>query len=69
MACFACIHSQAPFIIHISKGPRKYTDKRMLEAIIRAAAEIFPEAIFAVHLDAGDEETCYDCISSASPAR
>jgi len=59
-----CIQSQAPFIIQISKGARKYTDKRMLEAIIRAADQIFPEAIYAVHLDHGDEETCYDCINS-----
>lgn len=59
-----CIQSKAPFIIQISKGARKYTDKRMLEAIIRSAAEIFPEAVFAVHLDHGDEETCYDCIKS-----
>ncbi|MBS0633309.1 MAG: ketose-bisphosphate aldolase [Verrucomicrobia bacterium] len=59
-----CIQSQAPFIIQISKGARKYTDKRMLEAIIRSAGEIFPEAIFAVHLDHGDEQTCYECIDS-----
>ena len=59
-----CIQSKAPFIIQISKGARKYTDKRMLEAIIRAAGEIFPEAIFAVHLDHGDEQTCYECIDS-----
>jgi fructose-bisphosphate aldolase class II len=59
-----CVDSQAPFIIQISKGARKYTDKRMLEAMIRAAEEIFPAAIFAVHLDHGDEETCYDCIAS-----
>ncbi len=59
-----CIQSQAPFIIQISKGARKYTDKRMLEAIIRAAEGIFPEAIYAVHLDHGDEDTCYDCINS-----
>ena len=59
-----CIDSQAPFIIQISKGARKYTDKRMLEAVIRAAGEIFPDAIYAVHLDHGDEETCYDCINS-----
>ena len=58
------ISSQAPFIIQISKGARKYTDKKMLEAVIRAADEIFPDAIFAVHLDHGDEETCYDCINS-----
>ena len=59
-----CLQSQAPFIIQISKGARKYTDKKMLEAIIRAAEEIFPESVFAVHLDHGDEETCYDCIDS-----
>jgi fructose-bisphosphate aldolase class II len=56
--------SKAPFIIQISKGARSYTDKRLLEAMIRAAEEIFPEAVFAVHLDHGDEETCYDCIES-----
>ena len=59
-----CMSSKAPFIIQISKGARKYTDKRMLEAIIRSAEQIFPDSIFAVHLDHGDEETCYDCIKS-----
>ncbi|MBN1372918.1 MAG: ketose-bisphosphate aldolase [Anaerolineaceae bacterium] len=58
------VDSKAPFIIQISKGARKYSDKRMLEAMIRAADEIFPEAIFAVHLDHGDEATCIDCIES-----
>src|ERR1700733_10527094 len=59
-----CIASKAPFIIQISKGARNYTHKEMLEAIIRSAGEIFPDAIFAVHLDHGDEATCYDCIDS-----
>ncbi|MEI6560841.1 MAG: ketose-bisphosphate aldolase [Verrucomicrobiota bacterium] len=59
-----CIDSQAPFIIQLSKGARQYSDKRMIEAVIRAADEIFPEAIYAVHLDHGDEATCYDCIDS-----
>jgi fructose-bisphosphate aldolase class II len=36
----------------------------MLEGLIRAADQVFPEAIFAVHLDHGDEATCYDCINS-----
>jgi len=58
------LDSQAPFIIQISKGAREYTDKLMLEAMIRAADEVFPQAIFAVHLDHGDEQTCYDCIES-----
>jgi fructose-bisphosphate aldolase class II len=32
--------------------------------LIKAADQVFPEAIFAVHLDHGDEATCYDCIES-----
>jgi len=59
-----CLDSQAPFIIQISKGARTYTDKLMLEAIIRTANEVFPDSIFAVHLDHGDEATCMDCIES-----
>lgn len=59
-----CSESKAPSIIQISKGARKYTHKKILEGLIRSAQEIFPECIFAVHLDHGDEETCYDCIDS-----
>src|SRR3954449_8372193 len=59
-----CEQSKAPFIIQLSKGARKYADKRMLEAMIRTAEEMFPDVIFAVHLDHGDEATCYDCIDS-----
>ncbi len=58
------LDSQAPFIIQISKGARSYTHKLMLEGLIRSADQVFPDAIFAVHLDHGDEETCYDCIKS-----
>jgi fructose-bisphosphate aldolase class II len=58
------LESQAPFIIQISRGARDYTDKLLLEGLIRSADEVFPDAIFAVHLDHGDEETCYDCIES-----
>jgi len=58
------LDSQAPFIIQISKGARTYSDKRMLEGLIRAADEVFPEAVFAVHLDHGDVPTCLDCIDS-----
>src|SRR5512144_2316564 len=58
------LDSRAPFIIQISKGARSYTDKRMLEATILAAEQVFPESIFAVHLDHGDEASCMDCIQS-----
>lgn len=56
--------ARAPFIIQISRGARDYANPRMLEAIIRAAEEIYPDAIFAVHLDHGTEEVCYACIES-----
>ena len=58
------VRSKAPFIVQLSKGARKYTHKKMLEAMMKTANEIFPDAIFAVHLDHGDEETCMDCIKS-----
>ncbi len=58
------VQSQAPFIVQISRGARKYAKVKLLEAILRAAEELYPEAIFAVHLDHGDEPTCYECIDS-----
>jgi len=58
------LQSSAPFILQISRGARNYTDKLLLEGLIRSADQVFPEAIFAVHLDHGDEEACMDCIES-----
>ena len=58
------LQSKAPFIIQLSKGARSYTDKLLLEGLIRSADKVFHEAIFAVHLDHGDEEACMDCIAS-----
>ncbi|MDY6866431.1 MAG: ketose-bisphosphate aldolase [Chloroflexota bacterium] len=58
------LQSSAPFILQISKGARAYTDKLLLEGLIRSADQVFPDAIFAVHLDHGDEEACMDCIDS-----
>jgi fructose-bisphosphate aldolase class II len=58
------LDSKAPFIIQISKGARSYTHKLFLEGMISTADIVYPEAIYAVHLDHGDEQTCYDCINS-----
>jgi fructose-bisphosphate aldolase, class II len=58
------IQAQAPFIVQLSKGARKYANPRVIEAIIRAVEAEYPEAIFAVHLDHGDEQTAYECIDS-----
>ena len=58
------VDSKAPFIVQLSKGARTYTHKLMLETMMTTADKIFPDAVFAVHLDHGDEETCMDCIKS-----
>jgi fructose-bisphosphate aldolase, class II len=58
------VDSKAPFIVQLSKGARSYTHKLMLEAMMKTADQIFPEAVFAIHLDHGDEATCMDCIES-----
>lgn len=55
---------KAPFIVQLARDGRAYTHKRMLEGLIRNASDLFPEAVFAVHLDHGDEPTCMDCIES-----
>jgi fructose-bisphosphate aldolase, class II len=59
-----CLASKSPFIVQLSKGARKYANTKMIQGILLAAQEIYPDAIFAVHLDHGDEETCMDCIDS-----
>jgi fructose-bisphosphate aldolase class II len=58
------LDSQAPFILQISRGARSYARVRMLEGLISAAEEVFPDAIFAVHLDHGNEEACYEVIEA-----
>ena len=58
------IESQAPFIIQISRGARDYARVKMLEGLIQAANELYPDAIFAVHLDHGNEEVAMDVIKS-----
>ena len=58
------LQSAAPFIIQISRGARSYARVLMLEGLIRAAEQLYPEAVFAVHLDHGDEQTAYECIES-----
>ncbi len=58
------LQAEAPFIIQLSNGARKCAGVKMLEAIIRACDEAFPTSVYAVHLDHGDETTCYECIES-----
>ena len=43
------ILADAPFIVQVSKGARAYASTPMIEAIIRAAEQLYPQAIYAVH--------------------
>ena len=56
--------SKAPFILQISRGARKYAGKQILESLIRECDKMFPDVIFAVHLDHGDEDSAHDSIDS-----
>jgi fructose-bisphosphate aldolase class II len=56
--------AKAPVIVQFTRVMRAYADARMLAAMLEAAEEIYPEVVFSVHLDHGDEATCQDAISS-----
>lgn len=56
--------SQAPFIVQLTPAARDYADSKMLLAMISAAAERYPDAIYAVHLDHGVESHIVDALES-----
>ena len=52
-----------PIIVQITPAARNYAHPIMLMAMIKAAAKIYPQTIFAVHLDHGIEEHIDDAIN------
>ena len=53
----------APLILQISKGARKYADPSFLKKLIEAAIEKYPELPIAMHLDHGEDfEICKSCV-------
>lgn len=54
----------APIIVQFTRVIRNYAHPRMLEAMLQAAQEIYPEVPFSMHLDHGDEAACLDAIES-----
>lgn len=55
--------SQTPVIVQLTPVARNYAHPRMLMGMIQAAAAIYPQAVFAVHLDHGVEEHAFDAIN------
>ena len=54
----------APIIVAITPAARRYAQPVMLDAMVKAASEIYPNVVFAVHLDHGNIEHCTDAIKS-----
>ena len=55
--------SQTPVIVQLTPVARNYAHPRMLMGMIGAAAAIYPQTVFAVHLDHGVEEHAFDAIN------
>lgn len=60
----AAVQNNAPFIVQTTPFARDYAHPEMLLSMIKAAAAIYPEAVFAVHLDHGNEEHIIPAIAS-----
>jgi fructose-bisphosphate aldolase, class II len=58
------VRANAPFIVQITPAARNYAHSYMLSAMVEAASKIYPTAVYAVHLDHGDEEHALDAIAS-----
>jgi fructose-bisphosphate aldolase class II len=59
----AIAEEQAPLILQISRGARKYASMSYLRAIIDVAVAENPDIPIAMHLDHGDTfETCKQCV-------
>lgn len=56
--------AHAPVIVAAVPFARDYAGTRMLSAIVRAADEMYPEIVAAMHVDHGDESHCVDAIAS-----
>ncbi|MBU2260931.1 MAG: class II fructose-1,6-bisphosphate aldolase [Proteobacteria bacterium] len=74
----ACLETQSPVIIQVSKGAREYADRTLLRHMGQGAVEMMKreaaekgvgEIPIALHLDHGDSyELCASCIESGFPS-
>jgi fructose-bisphosphate aldolase class II len=60
----AGIKADAPFLVQITPVARNYAHSLMLIAMIDAASKIYPNAVYAVHLDHGNEAHAINAIAS-----
>jgi len=58
--------ARAPFIVQTTPVARNYANPGMLISMISAAASIYPDTLFAIHLDHGNREHALQSIDSGS---
>ena len=58
------VAAQTPVIVQVVPFARDYAGPDMVEGLVRSAEKMYPEAVVAMHLDHGDEGSCYHCIDS-----
>ncbi len=60
----AAQETATPVIVQLTPAARNYAHPAMLMGMIEAAAKIYPQTIFAIHLDHGVEDHIDDAINS-----
>ncbi|HSK12138.1 MAG TPA: class II fructose-bisphosphate aldolase [Phnomibacter sp.] len=58
----AAQQAAAPIIVQITPAARNYAYARMMKAMVDAAADIYPEVVYAIHLDHGNEDHVFDAM-------
>jgi len=56
--------ANAPFIVQTTPVARNYAHPEMLLAMISAASKIYPDTVFAIHLDHGNQKHALESIES-----
>ncbi len=56
--------ASSPFIVQMTPVARNYAHSEMLMGMIKAASKIYPNAIYATHIDHGNEQTVLEAIDS-----
>jgi fructose-bisphosphate aldolase class II len=58
----AAEEADAPIIVQLTPAARNYATPAMLQAMVAAAANIYPEVVYALHLDHGNEQHVFDAL-------
>ena len=56
--------AQAPVLVAVVPFAREYAGPEMIEGMVSAAEKMYPDVVYAMHLDHGDEPSCWSCIDS-----